>query len=101
MRFIRRPKKKYGPIHGRGRAAPFVPDWAKARNAREDKPVETCVVPAGTRCHVRKLGAKAWRAHRTKREVICKGFLWRNETHYGLQHAGYEVKVKIADMRRY
>jgi hypothetical protein len=92
-----RPRKRYGPIHGRGRAGPRLPQWAKDRNARREAkgPPATYRVPAGARCEVRKAGEKAWRPHTTREPVECVGFLWRNRTHYGLPHGAWELKVRV------
>src|SRR5262249_23127513 len=96
---IRRPRQRYGPANGRGRRGPFVPKWAGERNARKPEPARWYTVPAGTHCHVRRMGEKTWREHRTRRPLRCHGFLWRNETHYGFAHGQWEVKVEVGRFR--
>lgn len=56
-------------------------------------------LPPGTDCGVRRLGGKNWRQHRTRKEVRCHGFLWRNATHYGFAVGEYEVKVAVGAFR--
>lgn len=103
---IRRPKKRYGSIRGRGRAGPYLPEWAKARNRRRERqerqrlgkskpPPRRYRVAAGTPCHFRKLGEKHWRAGHMAHGVTFVGFLWRNQQCWGFEHAGVEYKLSV------
>ncbi len=88
----RRPKR-YGPVRNRG-------VWVPQRKPEKTpKAVLWYVVPAGTDCDVRRLRTKPWRRHTTKREIVCHGFLWRNQTHYGLAQGEYEVRVSVKDFQ--
>lgn len=57
------------------------------------------VIPAGTHCQVKKANAKGWRRHRTREDLSIYGCQWRNRTHYGFLHAGWDIKVAVGDVR--
>lgn len=88
---IRRRRKKYGPVNGKGRAS-YIKPWRKAKTV--EKPISRRI-PAGTTCHVRKIGTVPWLPHTTTKDIICHHYLWRNETHYGLTRGEYEIKVQV------
>ena len=50
-------------------------------------------IPAGTECHVRRIGETTWSPHRTRREVYVVGYIWRNEYVHGFLVEGWELKV--------
>ncbi len=91
-RYGLRPRKHYGPVHKRG-VTNRVQEQAEEARLRREVRQASRILPAGTVCHVRKCGEKVWRPYRTKKEIICKGYLWRNRTHHGLTWGVYEIKV--------
>ncbi len=91
--FHRKKPKRYGSVKGRGRTN-YVPDWNKYVGQKPREP-RRYLIPAETKCHVRKLGKKSWRGHVTKTGIVCVGFLWRNSTHYGFAYCEWEVKVPV------
>jgi hypothetical protein len=36
----------------------------------------------------------------TRLRLACHGFLWENQSHIGLANAGYEMKVRKADLEQ-
>jgi hypothetical protein len=93
-----RSKKRYGPVHRRGVSPRILRDIGEVKRKESDHDA-VYRVPAGTVCHVRKLGEQNWRPHTTRRPIECRGYLWRNERWYGFSFAGYEIKVLGALVR--
>ena len=53
------------------------------------------LIRAGTTVEVRRGGTKAWRCHTTRKSIHCRGYAWRNSTHYGMWHSGFEIKIEV------
>ena len=92
----RRRRKRYGPVHKRGVCKRVLEQIQEAEDKRQRKEL-TYLIPAGTRCHVKKMSEKGWREYVTKKAIRCTGFVWRNQTHYGFAYIDYDIKVRVGD----
>lgn len=91
--FVNKGGKRYGPVRNRGLCKRVREQIAETQEARAEK-AALYAIPVGTRCHVRKEGESQWARHTTRKEVVCRGYVWRNDFCWGFRFAGYEIKVK-------